>query len=330
MLQMKLGGGDENLMPAEAPGRDVGPEPQSETCVVTGAFSYTGRHIAERLLAQGRRVVTFTGHPHRTNPFNGDIEVQPYDFEHPAELVERLRGVSTFFNTYWVRFPHRGLTYDRAVENSKILIRCAREAGVRRFVQVSITNPSLDSPYRYFSGKAEVEKALRDSGLSYAIVRPTVVFGDGGILIHNIAWLLRKFPVFALPGDGAYRLQPVFVEDLADLIVSASQRSRNMTLDAAGPETFTFAELVRLIARTVGSRARIVRTPRMAALALAKVAGLMVGDVVLTREEVISLMDNLVVSSEAPRGRTKISDWLARNSSMLGRRYFNELDMHFR
>lgn len=330
MFQMNMTREDETLMPTEARGQGVGPEPQSETCVVTGALSFTGRHIAKRLLAQGRRVVTLTNHPYRTNPFNGAIEVQPYDFERPAEMVKRLRGVSTFFNTYWVRFPRRGMTYDRAVENSKILIRCAREAGVRRFVQVSITNPSLDSPYRYFSGKAEVEQALRDSGLSYAIVRPTVVFGDGGILIHNIAWLLRKFPVFALPGDGAYRLQPVFVEDLADLIVSASQRSRNMTLDSAGPETFTFAELVRLIARTVGSRARIVRTPPMAALALAKIAGLSVRDVILTNEEIISLMDNLVVSSEAPRGRTKISDWLARNSSTLGRKYFSELDMHFR
>ncbi len=330
MYQIDFVRENEPLMPAEALDHRVAPERQVETCVVTGAFSYTGRHIAKRLLAQGRRVVTLTSHPHRANPFNGTIEVQPYDFVHPAELVERLRGVSTFFNTYWVRFPHRGLTYDRAVENSKILIRCAREAGVRRFVHISITNPSLNSPYRYFSGKAEVERALRESGLSYAIVRPTVVFGDGGILIHNIAWLLRKFPIFALPGDGEYRLQPVFVEDVADLAVGASQKSCNLTLDAAGPETFTFAELVKLIARSVGSRPRIIRTPPMAALALAKVAGLMVGDVVLTREEVISLMDNLVVSSKLPRGRTRLSDWLARNSSTLGRNYFNELEMHFR
>jgi uncharacterized protein YbjT (DUF2867 family) len=321
---------DESQMPTGALEHRVGPEPQAETCVVTGAFSYTGRHIAKRLLSQGRRVVTLTGHPHRADPFHGAIEIQPYDFERPAELVRRLRGVSTFFNTYWVRFPHRGMTYDRAVENSRVLIRCAREAGVHRFVQVSITNPSLDSPYRYFSGKAEVEMALRESGLSYAIVRPTVVFGDGGILIHNIAWLLRKFPVFALPGDGAYRLQPVYVEDVADLVVSASQKSRNLTLDAAGPETFTFAELVRLIARAVGSKARIVRTPPMAALALAKIAGLSVRDVILTKEEIISLRDDLVVSSEAPRGRTKISDWLVRNAADLGRNYLNELDMHFR
>ena len=134
--------------------------------VVTGAFSYTGRYIAERLLARGERVVTLTNHPNRQDAFAGRVEIQPYAFERPEELIKTLRGVSTFFNTYWVRFPHGGMTYDRAVENSKILIRCAREAGVRRFVHVSITNPSLDSRFHYFNGKARVEQALRESGLS--------------------------------------------------------------------------------------------------------------------------------------------------------------------
>jgi uncharacterized protein YbjT (DUF2867 family) len=268
---------------------------------VTGAFSYTGRYIAERLLARGERVVTLTNHLNRRDPFAGRVEIQPYAFERPEELVKTLRGVSTLFNTYWVRFPHGSMTYERAVENSKILIRCAR-----------------------------VEQALRESGLSYAIIRPTVVFGDGGILIHNIAWLLRKFPVFALPGRGDCRLQPVFVEDLADLAVEAAARSENETLDAAGPEIFTFAELVELLARTVGSRARIVRTPPMVSLALAKIAGLMVRDVILTKEEVESLLESLVVSHQPVRGKAKLTDWLKRNSASLGRNYHNELSMHFR
>lgn len=298
--------------------------------MVTGAFSYTGRYITQRLLARGRRVLTLTNHPGRSDPFGSKIEILPYDFDHPAEMVQRLRGVSTLFNTYWVRFPHGGMTYDRAVENSRILIQCAREAGVRRFVHISITNPSLDSRFFYFRGKARVEQALRESGLSYAIVRPTVVFGDGGILIHNIAWLLRKFPVFALPGRGDCRLQPVYVEDVADLAVEAAARSENETLDAAGPEIFTFAGLVELLAKTVGSRARIVRTQPMISLVLAKIAGLAVRDIVLTKEEVESLMESLVVSSQPARGKTKLSDWLTQNAPNLGRKYFNELDMHFR
>ncbi|MGE5326178.1 MAG: SDR family oxidoreductase [Deltaproteobacteria bacterium] len=297
---------------------------------VTGAFSFTGRYIAERLLERGERVVTLTNHPDRRDPFAGRVEIQPYIFERPEEMVRTLRGVSTLFNTYWVRFPHGGMDYERAVENSKILIRCAREAGVRRFVHISITNPSLDSRYRYFSGKARVEQALRQSGLSYAILRPTVVFGDGGILLHNIAWLLRKFPIFALPGRGDFRLQPVYVEDVADLAVEAASRSENEIFDAAGPEIFTFAELVELLAQTAGSRAKILRTPPMVSLALAKIAGLMVRDVILTRGEVESLMESLVVSSQPARGKTKLSNWLRQNSDTLGRTYRNELDMHFR
>ncbi len=306
--------------PSECDGQDV----------VTGAFSYTGRYIAQRLLARGRRVVTLTNHPGRNDPSGGKVEILPYYLDRPDEMIPRFRSISTFFNTYWVRFPHGGMTYDRAVENSKILIRCAREAGVRRFVHISITNPSLDSRFHYFRGKAQVEQAVRESGLSYAILRPTVVFGDGGILIHNIAWLLRRSPVFALPGRGDYRLQPVFIGDVADLAVAASASFENETLDCAGPEIFTFAELVTLMARVVGSRARIVRTPPMLALALAKIAGLAVGDVILTKEEVESLMESLVVSSQPARGKTNLSDWLASNAATLGQKYFNELDMHFR
>jgi uncharacterized protein YbjT (DUF2867 family) len=297
---------------------------------VTGAFSYTGRYIAQRLLERGERVVTLTNHPNRHDPFGGRVEIHPYSLNQPAEMVGALRGVATFYNTYWVRFAHGGTTYERAVENSKILIHCARQAGVRRFVHVSITNASIDSQFSYFRGKGQVEKALRESGLSYAVLRPTVVFGDGGILIQNIAWLLRRFPIFAIPGRGDYRLQPVFVEDLAELAVAAGGRSENETLDAVGPETFAFSELVQLIAQAIGSRARIWRVNPMLALALAKIAGVAVGDVMLTQEEVEGLMANLLVSSGTPLGGTKLSDWLNRNSASLGRSYLNELSMHFR
>ena len=298
--------------------------------VVTGAFGYTGRYITARLLACGKRVRTLTGHPARPNPFGGAVEVAPLDFGNPDQLTRSLRGAETLYNTYWIRFPHGAATYEKAVENSRVLFRAAREAGVRRLVHISITQASQDSPFAYFRGKGLVEEALRESGLSHAILRPTVVFGPEGILINNIAWLLRRFPVFAVPGRGDYRLQPVFVEDVAELAVAAGDSRDNLILDAVGPETFTFDELVRLVARAVGSRARLVHLPPGLALWLSRLVGLFVGDVVLTREEVDGLMANLLVSDAPPTGRTRLSNWLARNADQVGGRYASELDRHYR
>src|SRR5216683_4648462 len=207
-----------------------------ELNVVTGAFGYTGKYITKRLLDAGRRVRTITGHPNRSNSFGNQVEIAPMDFSDPAGLVRSLRGASVLYNTYWVRFNHGRATFDEAVTNSRVLIQAAKEAGVRRIVHLSIANPSLDSHLSYYSGKALVEKAIMDSGRSYAILRPTVIFGIEDILINNIAWFARHSPLFAIPGSGRYQLQPIFVEDLADQAINSARQENNLVLDAVGPE----------------------------------------------------------------------------------------------
>ncbi len=300
------------------------------THVVTGAFSYTGKYIARRLLAFGKAVRTLTGHPRNANGFAGPIDVRPLDFTRPAELAASLRGAATLYNTYWVRFDRGRVTYAQAVENTRILLRAAAEAGVRRVVHVSVTKPSADSPLPYFRGKAQVEEAVALSGLSYAILRPTLVFGKEDILVNNIAWLLRRFPAFAIPGKGDYRVQPVYVDDVADQAVRAARSQENYLADLAGPEVYTFREFVELIAETIGSRARLVSvSPRLAHL-LTKPVGWCMRDVLLTREEVEGLMSNLLISSTPPNCLTRCSEWLRRNAELLGARYASELDRHFR
>jgi NADH dehydrogenase len=297
--------------------------------VVTGAFGYTGKYIARRLLAMGRGVKTLTGHPDRAAASNGHIEAAPLQFERPKKLVENLRGCSTFYNTYWVRFPYGEITYEKAVENSRILVHAAREAGVRRIVHLSITNPAPGSTLGYFRGKAAVERLIIDSGLAYAILRPTVIFGVEDVLINNIAWLLRHCPVFAIPGSGEYRLQPVYVVDLAEMAVAAGREAGNLVMDAVGPETYAFQELVQLIASNVGSRAKIVHLHPSVALFLSRLVGRAVHDVVLTQEEVEGLMAGLLVSKNEPAGRTRLSDWVIRHAHLLGKHYASELNRHF-
>jgi uncharacterized protein YbjT (DUF2867 family) len=301
---------------------------KSELNVVTGAFSHSGKYIAGRLLAMGERVKTLTGHPDRENPFGGRVSAHPFNFDNPGRLAESLLGATTLYNTYWIRFPHRWGTFDEAVENSRTLIKAAEEAGIHRVVHISITSPSEESPFPYFRGKALVEKAIIDSRLSYAIVRPALIFGTEGTLINNIAWLLRRFPLFAVAGSGDYKVQPVFVEDLAEIAVSAGHKDDNIVIDAVGPETFTFEELVRLIADRIHRRARIVHVGAGLMLCLARLIGLVVRDVVLTRDEIGGLMANLLVSRGPATGQTYLSRWLTENAGALGVSYASELKRH--
>lgn len=302
----------------------------TELHVVTGASSYTGKYITRRLLAEGRRVRTLTGHPDHPDPFDGQVATAPYAFDDPAALTGSLRGADTLFNTYWVRFCRGGVTFDQAAENSSILFRAARDAGVRRIVHTSVTNPSADSPLPYFRGKALVEEALVESGVSYAILRPALLFAPEDVLINNIAWMLRRCPIFAVLGRGDYRLQPIFAEDYADLAVEVARRDDNVVQDAVGPETFTFGELVRLIAEAIGSRAWIVHMRPGLALFLSRLLGVLVRDVILTRNEVAGLMADLLVTDAPPVGTTRLSDWLRANADSVGRRYASELSRHFR
>lgn len=297
--------------------------------VVTGAFGYTGRYITERLLSMGRNVRTLTGHPNRPNPFGDRVDVARLEFEDRAKLEKRLDGADTLYNTYWIRFPYRGMTFETAVRNTETLIGAAADAGVPRIVHVSITNPSDDSPFPYFRGKARLERTVRKSGLSHAIVRPTVIFGREDILINNIAYVLRRFPAFGIPGSGEYRVRPVSVEDVADICVLAGQREEDEVIDAVGPETFTFEELVRLIAATVGSRARIVHVPPAAALAASRLIGYVVRDVLVTKDELEGLMANLVVTDGPATGHRRLTDWLAQNAATVGRTYASEVSRHY-
>ena len=296
---------------------------------VTGSFSYSGKYITKRLLDRGDEVITLTGHPNRPDPFNGKVKASPLDFNDERGLANSLKGVDVFVNTYWVRFDKGANTQPQAVENTRKLVNAAKAAGVKRMAHISITNPSADSPLPYFWGKAANEKAVIESGISYAIIRPTVLVGAEDILINNIAFLLRRFPVFALPGDGSYRLQPVYVEDVADLAVKAVYEKGNSIIDAVGPDIFTFREMVELIGEKIGAKRPLISVPPRLALWAAQFLSRFLGDVLLTPEEVDGLMANLLVSKDPPTCRTHFADWLETNKDRVGIKYASELKRHY-
>lgn len=299
--------------------------PDGELHVVTGAFGYSGKYIARRLLDEGHRVRTLTNSPGRANPFGGDVEALSYHFDDGEKLVEALRGARVLYNTYWVRFNHADFRHATAVENTLRLFDAARKAGVGRVVHVSITNPSEDSPLEYFRGKGRLERALRESGLPFTTLRPAVLFGGEDILINNIAWVLRRLPIFGVFGDGQYCLQPIHVDDLAKLAVEQGRAEGDRTIDAIGPETFTYCDLVRQIGTIVGKPRPIVPVPRWVGYATGRLLGLIVRDVVITREEIEGLMQGLLATDSPPSGETRLTDWARQHADTLGRHYASEL-----
>ena len=294
---------------------------------VTGAFSYSGKYITKRLLDRGEEVITLTNHPSR-DPFHGKVKAYPLDF-HAANMTNSLQGVDVLVNTYWVRFDKGQNTQPRAVENTRELVKAARAAGVKRIVHISIANPSADSHLPYYWGKAANEKTVSESGLSYAILRPTVLVGKEDILINNIAYLLRRLPVFFIPGDGSYGIQPIYIEDLADLAVEGVYSKETYVIDAVGPDRYTFKDLVKMIGDRIGSKRLVISIPPRLALFAAQFLSLFVKDVMLTPEEVDGLMANLLVSKEPPRAKTSFKNWLESNKSTVGMKYASELKRHY-
>jgi uncharacterized protein YbjT (DUF2867 family) len=293
--------------------------------VVTGAFGYSGKYITKRLLAIGHRVHTLTNSLNRPNSFGDQVLAIPFNFDHPQQLVDALRGASTLYNTYWVRFDYADFSHAAAVNNSLKLFEAACQAGVQRVVHISITNPSESSPLPYFSGKARLERALVESGLSYAILRPAVLFGKEDILINNIAWTLRHLPIFGVFGDGKYRLQPIYVDDLATLAVEQGQQRSNHILDAIGPETFTYRQLVKTIGEIIGKNRRVISLPPELGYWAGWLIGRLMGDVLITHDEITGLMQDLLFTHSSPTGKTALTAWAREHATELGQHYASEL-----
>ena len=292
---------------------------------VTGAYGYSGRYISERLLAAGKAVSTLTNSPKRAHPFENRIKALPFHFDKPDLLTALLEGVKVLYNTYWVRFNHRLFTYARAVQNTKILFDAAARAGVERIIHISITNPSDKSHLEYFRSKGELEEYLKQLPLSYAILRPAVLFGKEDILINNIAWTLRRFPVIGVFGDGQYKLQPIYVDDLAGLAVQQGQNRDNVIIDAIGPETFTYRNLIQEIGLIIGKSRPIISMPPFVGYGIGWLLGKIVNDVMITKDEIEGLMTNLLFVDSPSTGTTKLTEWARKHADTLGYKYTSEL-----
>lgn len=308
---------------------------------VTGAFGYSGKAIAELLLARGDRVRTLTNSPNRPHEFGSRIDVFPLTFDDPGALARALDGCDVLINTYWVRFNHRLFTFEQAVRNTQRLFAAARDAGVGRIVHTSILKPEEGRGLAYYDGKRRLEQDLAATDVPHTILRPGVLFGRGDILVNNIAWVLRHLPVFGVFGDGRYRIAPLHVEDFARTAVAAADgqlppqaadgrlppnaAAASTVVDCHGPETFEYRALVSRIDGIIRVRRPIIGVWPWLGHLISRAVNPLVGDVIITREEIAGLMRGLLWSDRPSLGTTKLTEWATAHADTLGRRYASEV-----
>lgn len=298
---------------------------KAKNITITGAFGYSGKYTTEKLLSRGYNVQTITNSLHKKNPFEGKIKVAKLDFQHPDKLTETLKGSDVLINTYWVRFNHKKFNHNEAVENTKIMFDAAKSAGVKKIVHVSITNPDKNSDLEYFKGKGELEEYLMNLGVPYSIVRPAVLFGEEDILINNIAWMIRHMPLMGVFGKGEYKIQPIYVHDFAEVLITEAENPKNNIVNAIGAETFTYKELILTIKKIIGSKTPVINVSPGFGYRVGKIVSSLKKDVTITRPEIKGLMDNLLYVDDKPAGKTKLTEWAEKNKKTLGKKYSNEL-----
>ncbi|MBR5889410.1 MAG: NAD(P)H-binding protein [Akkermansia sp.] len=301
-----------------------------KTIAITGVLGYSGRYIAAEAKRRGWRVVGLTNSAGRL-PNEAGYELRPMPWSTQEDV---LAGVDVLVNTYWVRFSYSGsghaaFSHDEAVRNTKQLFDAAKRAGVKRVVHTSITHPDAASELPYFRGKAELEAALAASGIPHSILRPAILFGDTpaeSILINNMAWCLRHLPAVATFGRGQYRMQPIHVQDYAELAMDeAESAGQHRVVDAVGVEVYTFRDMWKQLARSMNLWRPVLPVPAGVGYLAARVLGALVGDVMLTRDEIAGLSQNRLAVTGAGVGKRRLSDWVQLHASTLGRQYASEL-----
>lgn len=267
---------------------------------------------------------TLTNSAGRPNPFRDWVEVHPFHFDDgqarpgPGGGQRPLQHLLGAVQPQPVPFRQ-----GRGEQQNPLFLRGRGGSGTDRPYQHH--QQLARFPLEYFRGKARLKEELRSADISHAILRPDLLFGKEDILINNIAWVLRHFPVFAVFGDGSYRLQPIFVDDLARLAVEQGGKTENTAIKAIGPGTYTFRGLVQEIGREIGKRRPVFHVPPRLGYWLGSLLGRMKGDVLLTREKMRGVMAELLYVDAPPAGQTRLSDWMRRKREWLGKEYRREL-----
>lgn len=240
--------------------------------LVTGATGFVGRHLVRALLAAGHQVKALVRSPEKATQILGDplgdaagrLQTVAGDVLAPASIVQAVAGCDAAVHLVGIIKEKRGATFrDLHVRGTANVLAAATRAGVSRLVHMSALGARDGAQTGYHQTKWEAEELVRNSGLRAVIFRPSIIYGPGDEFVNMLAGLIRRVPVFPVFGDGCYRLQPVWVEDVAYFFTRALEVEGAVgeTLEVGGPQRLTYGELVAEIMRVTGRRRPQVHLP---------------------------------------------------------------------
>ena len=288
---------------------------------VLGGSGFLGRHVVRALATAGFRVLAGCRRPDLANylmPLGRVGQIQPVqtNVRYPASLAAALRHAEVAVNLVGILSESGSQTFEAVhVSGARAMARAAREAGVRRFVQVSAIGADAASESLYGRSKARAEDAVREVYPDAVILRPSIVFGPEDEFFNRFAAMARVSPVLPLIGGGHTRFQPVFVGDVAAAVAkAASGEARDgIAYELGGPAVRTFRELLEFICSTTQRRRGFVPVPfglmRYPAAATETAERLMMGlfpkMLLMTRDQLTMLQsDNVVSVAAKAEGRT--------------------------
>ena len=238
----------------------------SRLVTVFGGSGFLDRRIVERLVVAGNDVRVAVRHPERaTLPRElGRIEIVPADVSVEPAVAQAVEGSAWVVNTVGHYVEKRGATFDRIHGQGALHVaRQAKRAGTERLVHVSGLGADPGSDSAYVRARGIGESFVREAFDGVTILRPSVIFGPDDSFLSRLAGMARNAPILPLFGNGGTRLQPVFVEDVAEACVKvlADPATRCRVYELGGPRVYTYRELVRSVMDRIGRRPPAIPVP---------------------------------------------------------------------
>lgn len=273
---------------------------------MTGATGFVGSHVVQKLLRRDHDVRILSRHPETTGWLRDrGVEVVAGDLEDQASLRGLVAAADAVVHLVGIIVEVGAQTYQRVhVEGTSHVVGAAREAGVHRFVHMSAlgARPNPEAT-RYHRTKAAAEDVVRTSGLSHAILRPSLIAGAGSPPLKMMVDMLRLSPVIPIIGDGKYQLQPVDAEDVAEVFAVAVERhDLQGTFDIAGLEPLTYHQMLNQLEQALGVKRRRVAVP-VGMVRFAAYAGMALPDLnPITPDQLTMLLEGSTTANNATLG----------------------------
>ena len=231
--------------------------------LVTGATGYIGRHLVARLVAQEERPRCLVRNISRAANIlpAGKIEFVKGDTTSPATLETAVQGIDTIVHTAFITADHKqsaGNQYEATnVQGTANLIKEAKKAGVKRIIVLSGLGTRPDQPGSYMQGRYRAEQMVKESGLDWTIIQPSVLFGRDAPFIKGLTDLIRTSPVVPLIGGGKVMFQPIYVEDVVTVILNVlhePERTKDKTYTIGGPAYYSFTQIIDALLHAMHKR----------------------------------------------------------------------------